>query len=528
MQNKICLFFLLTILVFTFACSSQMVAIPRPSVTPQRTPIHAAIQTPSWFRDVTLYEIFPRSFSDSNGDGIGDLPGITQKLDYLQRLGVGALWLTPIFASPSEHGYDTTDYYKINPAFGTEADLIELVRAAHERHIRVLLDYVVAHTSSKHPFFKDAFANPKSKYADWYVWNNPGHTQYEAYSGVQEMPHLNHDNPEVQKYLLDVAKYWIQKANIDGYRCDYALGVPHAFWKKLRAEIKPLNPDFLLLGEVYDYAMSTIAPYYDNEFDATFDFPIYRDIEGSETGVNDNLLLGIKDPQLLDGSLVAEQVLFPSGAQRVIFISNHDTNRVMSKVNDDVQRAKLGALLLLTQSGTPMIYYGEEIGMRGVKSSVPDYDKTRREPMDWYGAEMGAGMTTWYKPATRNNQPNDGVSVQEERINPDSLLEYYRRLIALRNANSALRTGTREQIATNGTSLVYAYLRRDENSAFVIVLNFGSQPASVQLDLRPSSLPDGQYKAIDIFTKREIALEDLTFKLNLDAASGTIVQLVSR
>ncbi|MGB8646905.1 MAG: alpha-amylase family glycosyl hydrolase [Anaerolineae bacterium] len=506
----------------------------RATVTPLRASRHPAIQTPAWFGDVVLYEIFVRSFNDSNGDGIGDLKGITLKLDYLKELGVGAIWLTPIFASPSYHGYDISDYYQINPDFGTRQDLIDLVQEAHKRNIKVLLDYVVGHTSDQHPFFKDAFGNPTSKYSDYYVWTNAAHTQYDSFAGVKEMPHLNQTNPETAQYLIDMARYWMTvtgngdpRQGIDGYRSDYALGVPHEFWKQLRPALKALNPNFVLLAEAWTTGALQIDPYYADEFDATFDFPVYGDIEGNQDQVNDSTLLGVRNPALVDGDLISESVLYPPGAERVVFINNHDTNRVMSEVKGDLARAKLGALFLLTQSGTPMIYYGEEIGMSGVKAPAPDYDKTRREPMDWYAAETGPGMTTWYKPADRNNKPNDGISVQEEQGKPDSLLAFYRQLAVLRNANPALRTGSREAIQ-QGSSKVYAYLRRDDQTAFVVMLNFDSQPATVTLDLGPTSLPDGQYKAVDVLTQKEYAVDGLTLKVELGAAQGALLKLVSR
>ncbi len=495
----------------------------RPTPAPTFTPSSPAIQTPAWFRDVVLYEIFPRSFYDSNGDGIGDLKGITAKLNYIQSLGVGAIWLTPIFASPSYHGYDTTDYYKINPDFGTEDDLRELVREAHRRNIRVLLDYVVAHTSNQHPFFKDAYGNPNSKYADWYRWTNAAHTQYESFASNDIMPTLNHDNPEVEKYLIDVAKYWM-KTGIDGYRADYVLNVPHPFWKKLRAELKAVNPDFVLLGEAWTNALA-IKPYYDNEFDATFDFPLYGDIQGSHDKIGNSLLLGRRSPNVMDGTLAAEQVLFPPGAQRVEFLENHDTDRAMSQVKGSLPRAKLGVLLLLTLPGTPMIYYGGEIGMSGVKPSPTRDDKSLREPMDWYAAETGLGMTDWYKPADRNNKANDGVSVEEQQGKAGSLLEYYRALVALRNTNAALRSGAPEKIDPRTDVFVYAYLRHDSTAAFVIVLNFADTPVPVSLDLGATSLPDGRYTATDALSKQTFDLSGLTLNLNLDATSGYVLQL---
>ncbi len=493
---------------------------PRPTRAPTPTPSQPAIKTPAWFNDIVLYEIFPRSFYDTNGDGIGDLKGITAQLDYLKDLGVGALWLTPIFASPSYHGYDTTDYYAINPDLGTEDDLRELVRAAHARNIRVLLDYVVAHTSNQHPFFKDAYGNPNSKYADWYRWRNPERTSYESFASVAEMPTLNHDNPEVQRYLIDVAKYWM-KTGIDGYRADYVLNVPHDFWKKLRAELKAVNPDFLLLAEAWTSGRG-IKPYYDDEFDAAFDFPLYGDIEGSQSSVGDSVLLGSRSARALDGTLAAAQVLFPPGAQRVVFLNNHDTNRARSEVNGDLRRAKLGATLLLALPGTPMIYYGEEIGMAGVKGTD---DKPLREPMDWYAVETGQGMTMWHKPADRNNKPTDGISVEEQLGKPGSLLEHYRALVALRNGNPALRTGFWERVETENDK-VYAYLRRDSAASFLIVLNFDDAPALLTLDLGASSLPDGRYAATDVLTNKTFSLDGLTLKTDLAPVTGYVWRLV--
>jgi glycosidase len=230
----------------------------------------------------------------------------------------------------------------------------------------------------------------------------------------------------------------------------------------------------------------------------------------------------------MDGTFAAEQVLFPPGAQRVEFLENHDTNRAMSQVEGDPRRAKLGALLLLTLPGTPMIYYGEEIGMSGVKPSPPQDDKTLREPMDWYASAFGPGMTNWYTPVDSNNKPNDGISVEEEQGKPDSLLEYYRALVALRNANPALRTGAMEKIDLPADSNAYAYLRQDSTTSFVIVLNFEDKPVALTLDLGVTSLPAGPYAATDAFSKRTFDLDGLTLKLNLDAASGYVLRLSRR
>lgn len=504
-----------------------------PTATPFVTPTdRPTLQTPAWFNDIVLYEIFPRSFYDSNGDSIGDLKGIEQKLDYLKNLGVGALWLTPIFASPSYHGYDITDYYKINPEFGTTQALLDLVNAAHERDIKIILDFVAGHSSDQHSFFQDAFGNPNSKYANWYRWLDDAHTKYEHFGSATNMPKWNQDNPATRDYLIDAAKYWMNTADIDGYRLDYALGVSHDFWKAFRHEIKSIDPDALLLGEVWDSGLK-IKPYYDNEFDASFDFPVYFDVMGSHSSAGNSALLGKRALSSFESALKAQTRLYPPGAQSVRFLSNHDTVRVMSQVNagckiqnaecktQSNERAKLAATLLLTLPATPMIYYGEEIGMSGDKS---DGDKTVREPMDWYATEYAQGMTTWYRPALRFNGPLDGISVEEQQGKSDSLLEHYRALIELRAKYDALRHGEFVPLAVSGNPQVAAYARVTDDETIVIILNPADQVAEVTLDLR--TVASGEISAIDLLTDKKIgAAPAEKFPLALAPRSASILKL---
>lgn len=477
-----------------------------------------------------MYEIFVRSFADSNGDGIGDLKGITQKLDYLKNLGVGVLWLTPIFASPSYHGYDTTDYYKIHPDFGTEADLVELVQQAHQRNIRIMLDYVVAHTSNHHPLFEDAWVNLKSPYSDFYVWKDDQHIGYESFSGVSSMPRVNFASAKTQQYFIDVAKYWMTKTGngapkqgIDGLRADYALNPPHDFWKNLRTQLKALNPNFELLAEAWTNP-TNIAPYFDNEFDAAFNFPLYEDIQASPDNTGDGMLVGTGFTGQFAADNLIPFVLYPSGSQVVNFINNHDTNRVMSEVNGNIDRAKLGAMLLLTLPGTPMLYYGEEIGMSGIKAPGPDYDMTRREPMDWYANETGAGMAQWYKPATRFNKPNDGVSVEEQQGKANSLLELYRSLIAFRTQTDALRHGDFVPITMQGPDNIIAYARAGKSETIVVVLNPLEISADITLDL--STVAPGKVILGDAFSQLrwDSALAAI-YPLHLGPRSGYIFKL---
>jgi glycosidase len=182
---------------------------------------------------------------------------------------------------------------------------------------------------------------------------------------------------------------------------------------------------------------------------------------------------------------------------------------------------------LLTTPGTPMIYYGEEIGMKGEKASAPDYDKTRREPMDWYASEIGQGMASWYKPTTRYNKAADQISVEEQVGKSGSLLEHYRALVLLRNSNTALRSGSFERITVDD-SKIYAYLRADDKGAFLVVLNLADTPSSLALDLGNTSLPDGTYSAIDALTKKSFDLNGLTLNLNASAKTGYVLQMIRK
>nr|MBC7243865.1 alpha-glucosidase C-terminal domain-containing protein [Chloroflexota bacterium] len=518
--------------------------VPTPTYqpfVPTATPI-PAVTAPAWGEDTILYLILLASFYDSDGDGIGDLNGLTAKLDYLNDgnpntdddLGINAIWLMPIFAAASYHGYDTTDHFQIRPEYGSQEDLIRLVEECHRRGIRVLLDYVMAHMSNQHPFFQDAYGNLSSPYADWFIWYDEAHTRYKSFANIPIVPSINGDCPAVQEYALRVAQYWMDldgdgdlSDGVDGFRCDYALGLSHTFWKNLRRGIKTLRPDFLLLGEVWSNAPD-IARYYQDEFDSTFDFPLYYMLAGHQDTVGRGVLGGTDKPGFIHASLVQRAKLYPWGAQNVIFLNNHDTNRVMSNVQGDVQRAKLGATLLFTLPGTPLVYYGEEIGMAGVKGKgQPYWDEYRREPMDWYAAEEGAGMTTWFRPTDRNNRPHDGISVEEQQSDPNSLLSHYRRLIRLRQSYSALRRGSYERVTVEEeSSYVYAYMRQDTQAHLLIVLNFAREPKQATLDLGASTLPAPPWVVSDPLSQRTFPpITEDTWTLELQAQEGLVLEL---
>jgi alpha-amylase len=469
--------------------------LPAPSVTPlPPTPAPTATllpyTTPAWFKTAVLYQIFVRSFYDSNGDGIGDLRGIAQKLGYIQSLGANTLWLTPIFASPSYHGYDTTDYYTINPDFGTKQDLIDLLKAAHARGMHVILDYVASHTSDQFPYFKDAYTNPSSKYSDWYIWKDAKHLSYQSFFGVTSLPSINHASEAANAYFVDVAKYWLDpnkdgdlSEGIDGWRCDYALGSPHGFWQQVRGAVKSVNPNALLLGEVWTYKPLSQQPYYKDQFDALFDFPLYGTLMSQMPEVSDDgVLAGQAPATLVLSTLADEHSIFDPQAIPVRFAGNHDTDRIATELNNDPVRLRLTALLLATLDGTPMIYYGDELGLLGHKGGGPVYDKYRREPMDWYASAAGAGETHWFQPL-KYTKASDGISVEEQTNDPNSLLNYYRRVLKLRAANPALSSGAYQELEVQPLPGIISFWRYTDSQIVTAIFNIDLKAATISLKL---------------------------------------------
>jgi alpha-amylase len=444
----------------------------------------AVFDSPDFFDEAVVYEIFVRSFKDSDGDGIGDLNGVTQMLDYLNDadssttddLGIDAIWLMPVCQSPSYHGYDITDYYTIEEDYGTNEDFFRLCREAHKRGIRIIFDLVVNHCSNEHPFFADAQSNPDSPYSEWFQFLTPERTEYEAFSGYRGMPELNFDSRPMRDYLLEMAKFWMDPDGdgdffdgVDGYRLDVAKGPPHDWWKELRREVKEVRADFLLLGEVWDNE-ETIHGYFDYEFDMQFDYPLYYDLlELMKNG----------DRAPLRATLQEEKTRFPLQAQLCRFLNNHDNDRVLSVLGNSLQHNRLAALTLLTLPGTPMVYYGEEVGMTGTNPP----DEAIRTPMDW---DM----------------------VAEQKQNPQSLLDWYRRLIRLRARYPAL-TARHDRDVTSYTELksgheqVHAYLRYAPGADLImVVVNWSDLPVErFKIRAFRSPFDEGRYEVTNLLSQ---------------------------
>ncbi len=465
------------------------------SATPVSTPNEAGQQ--SWWRDAVFYEIFVRSYCDSDGNGIGDFNGITSKLDYLQSLGIKGIWLMPINPSPSYHGYDVLNYYAVNPQYGTMDDFKTLIAEAHARGIRIIIDLVLNHTSSQHPFFIDSNNNPHSPYRDWYIWADAflgthwytgTNGYYYAYFG-SGMPDLNYKNPDVTAQMYKVIHFWLNNIGIDGFRIDAAKHLieeglqlegtesTHLWLRNFYTMYKAENPDAYTVGEIYGAGAFAAQAYTGDQLDQIFNFEMSSGFTGSafggsNTGINSAITFALED--------------MPEG-DYATFLTNHDQNRIMSSLNGNVGKAKVAASLMLTSPGTPFLYYGEEIGMEGKK---PDEDI--RLPMQWSEA-VNAGFTTgnpWRAPAENYLLAN----VADETNDPDSLLSHYRNLIKIRNQHPAIRYGSISSLSTNNTG-VYAALRVSEKETILILINLTNNPINnYVLSLQTASLPDGSYQ----------------------------------
>ncbi len=505
--------FLLILVILLSSCvAGKPQAVPVAPVTglPQGTDGFA------WWNDTTFYEIFVRSFYDSNADGIGDFNGLIQKLDYLNDgdpntttdLGVTGIWLMPIFPSPSYHGYDVTDYYNVNPDYGTLDDFKRLLDEAHKRGIRVIIDMVLNHTSVKNPWFQ-ASQDPNSPFRDWYIWseNDPGYAgpwgekawhkapgggYYYAAFG-EGMPDLNYNNPDVTAKMEDVIRFWLKDVKVDGFRLDGArylveagreqadTQLTHTWFENFRYFYKELDPNAVTVGEVWTTSYTVASYLQGDQLDLAFNFDL-------ATG----LLRGAKYGQAnyaLD-QLVSDLKVFQPN-QYATFLTNHDINRTMSQLGGNSTKAKNAATLLLTAPGVPFIYYGEEIGMAGRKP-----DEQIRTPMQWT-AEEDAGFTTGL-PWENINEDYLQINVADKSSDAESLLSTYKNLIRLRNQHAALRVG--DAVRVDGSDpAIYSLLRTSKDERILILSNLGNKPLSdYNLSLEAGDL-SGSYRVFSLF-----------------------------
>lgn len=469
----------------------------------------------TWANGAVFYEVFVRSFQDSNGDGKGDLAGLISRLDYLNDgkpetdadLGVDALWLMPVFASPSYHGYDTTDYERVNPDYGTNEDLTRLCSEAHRRGMHVIVDLVLNHTSNKHPWFLESASGPDSPKRDWYVWSptdlhwpqpwnaagNTWHMKNGAwYYGLfwAGMPDLNLRTPAVRAEAKRLAALWIGRG-VDGFRLDAARHLiedgsgdgqndtpeTHAFWKEFAAYVRSVRPDALLVGEAWTET-AKIAPYYGSteavpggdELPLNFDFPLAKKlVEGVQMAESKSIAQTLRE--------VADT--YPPGATDVPFLTNHDMRRVASVLKGDAGKLRSAAAILLSLPGTPFLYYGEEIGLLNGNA---DPDEEKRTPMPWDGT-AGGGFTTG-KPWHGFAPGRDSTNVAAQTGDPGSLLSHYRRWIRARHASPALARGRLGILQGEGP--VLAFLRTQGSERVLVAHNLGPEREEVSFQVDAS------------------------------------------
>jgi alpha-glucosidase len=481
-----------------------------------------------WWQEGIIYQIYPRSYQDSNGDGIGDIPGIIQRLDYLQWLGVNIIWLSPVYPSPmKDFGYDISDYQNIHPIFGTLDDFDRLVAELHKRDMKLIIDMVPNHTSDKHPWFIESRSSRNNPKRDWYIWhagtldgkvpNNwlsvfggsawewDEHTgQYYYHAFLKEQPDLNWRNEEVQQAVMNTMRFWLAKG-VDGFRID-------VMWHLIkdkhlrdnppnpRYEEKMLSYDQLLpvfstdQPEVHEivHKMRKLLDEYDNRMMiGEIYLPIDKlvtyygaDNNGAHLPFNFLLLLTSWDAMSIATVIEEYEAALPDEAWPNWVLGNHDQPRIRSRVG--LQQARVAAILLLTLRGTPTIYYGDEIAMPDVPIpfaevrdpqglNMPEKNLSRdpaRTPMQWDAAD-NASFTN-VKPWLRIDKAYARENVEAQRNDPYSILSLYKQLITLRQKEPALKTGTYVPVYIGHQG--FAYMRVSGDDKFLIVLNLSHRP----------------------------------------------------
>ena len=496
---------------------------------------------PDWARNGVCYEIFVRSFQDGDGDGTGDFRGLTQRLDYINDgnpqttddLGANCIWLMPIMPSPSYHSYDVTNYFDVQRDYGTMEDFRAFLAAAHQRGIHVVIDLVLNHLSSEHPYFRHALVNENSPYRDWFVWSNErrpspgweapvwhrvdrGNGREEFYYGLfwGGMPDYNLANPEVKAEIERIVDFWANDVGVDGFRLD---AVGHLFegpggqWKnapqnypwlrEFRQMLNRVAPNTFTVGEVYDNHAG-VRGYYPDMLHTFFAFEVADSLIGA---VRNGNAAGVA------AAVVQAQTDIPDHRWGV-FIRNHDQTRTLTDMGGDVARVKLAAALQLTLPGIPFVYYGEELGMTGRKEWG---DIRLRTPMHWTrGRNVGFSTHTPWEPLASDSLTAN-VAAQDD--DPNSMLNHYRRLIQLRTSNAALATGDFIPLTTTNRGAL-AYIRRSDSGAAVLVLaNLTDQPLmNVDLTIPRGALPAASWQTRALFG----APHAMTFRVRDDGARG--------
>lgn len=438
------------------------------------------------------YEIFVMAFADGNGDGKGDFKGLTSKLDYLEELGVGGLWLMPIMPSDSYHKYHVIDYKNIDPDYGTIQDFKTFMAEAHKRNIKVIIDYVINHSGNNHPWFLESKKGPSNPLRDYYVWakkdsiqdqlkkktthfdsdninqwhaadgDTIGDHYYGYFNGL--CPDLNLDNPKVKAEIIDIAKFWLTEMQVDGFRLDAARHVfpverdpeNHAFWVWFKDEMQKIKPDVYLVGEVWQEA-EKVGPYLKG-LPALFNFDMGYEITKTVNTQADSNGLVKKYKKIND----FYKTITPDFIDAT-FIKNHDQTRILSELRGDQNKMKVAAGILFTLPGTPYIYYGEEIGMLGTKP-----DPQIREPFIWDTGKSSPVQTSWEE--SIHSTDKTVVPAIRQKSEPNSLLNFYKKWIAYRNSSEALTYGDLELSLYSNPSVI-SFIRKKGDQRVLVMHN---------------------------------------------------------
>jgi alpha-glucosidase len=527
-----------------------------------------------WWQRGTIYQVYPRSYQDSNGDGVGDLRGIVSRLDYLRWLGVDALWISPIYPSPmKDFGYDVADYIDVDPLFGTLGDFDRLVEEAHGRGLKVVLDFVPNHTSDQHAWFKESRKSRNSDKRDWYLWRDPApgggppnnwrscfggsawefdraSGQYYYHAFLREQPDLNWRNPRVVEAMLGVLRFWLERG-VDGFRVDvlwhlmkddqFRDNPPNPHWRDGMDPYQELQPvhttDRPEVHEVVVAMRRLFDQYEDRVIIGEIYLPVEQlvryygpDLAGAHLPFNFQLISAPWHARHIAQLVRDYEAALPDGAWPNWVLGNHDQHRIATRVGR--AQARVAAMLLLTLRGTPTLYYGDEIGMRDVaippemvqdpfEKNVPGKGLGRdpeRTPMQWSKA-AGGGFTTG-TPWLPIPPDHVLVNVEAQRDDPESMLSLYGRLIALRRAEPALEVGRFDPVEVEGDLLAYTRRARREDSAFLVALNLGAQPQRMRL---PPGCESGGTVAIS--TRPGRAGQRIAGELELAPDEGVVVRL---
>jgi len=525
-----------------------------------------------WWESGIIYQIYPRSFQDSNNDGVGDLRGVLSRLDYLQWLGIDCVWLSPVFSSPmADFGYDISDYRGIHPLFGTMEDFDDLLKEVHNRGMKLILDLVPNHTSDQHPWFLESKSSRENPKRDWYIWEDAGENgelpnnwlsvfgghawewddttgQYYYHAFLKEQPDLNWRNPDVQQAMLGEMKFWLDKG-VDGFRVDvmwhmikdkqlrnnpvlpnsqfhaddliydhyapvYSTDQPevHEIVRMMR-EVTDSYENRVLIGEIY-LPIDKLVTYYGH------------DNKGAHLPFNFQLLTLPWDSAEISRAVDEYEGALPADGWPNWVLGNHDKPRISSRVGRS--QARVAAMLLLTLRGTPTLYYGDEIGMRDVPIPIdeivdpqglnmPELNISRdpsRTPMQWN--ESGYAGFSEHKPWLRLPDNFRRVNVETQKTDTYSTLSFYHRLIGIRKQEPALQTGDYTPVYSD--KQMFAYIREKDGSRFLILLNLSHRPSYFK--------PKANYKGqVIISTEKEREGTQIEGIVALSGDEGILIKL---